>query len=111
MVVGESQVLENGRGGTAGRGAGAHLADTVRGLRRELAAYRAVLPDRGVAEDQLDVLAHEADNAEQALGLVDSERMRHSLLLVAAVIGSVSALTAPLDALRQAVERLAPPRP
>jgi hypothetical protein len=111
VVVGESHVLENGRGGTVGSGPGADLAQAVRRLRRELTAHRPVLPDRAVAEDELDALADEAGNAERALDLVDFERIRHSLLLVAAAIGSVSALAEPLGSLREAVERLAPSLP
>lgn len=128
MVVGESHVLEDERSVRAGTGLGARpghgpedgpgagLRAAVGGLRRELTAHRPLLPDRAVAEDQLDALADHADQADrrgragQALGLPESERMRHSLLLVAAALGSVSALTEPLDALREAVELLAPPR-
>jgi hypothetical protein len=119
VVVGKSHVLESERGGTAGvgqgrgpeDGPGAGLRAAVGRLRRELTAHRPLLPDRAVAQDELAALAGQADNADRALGLLDPERMRHSLLLVAAALGSVSALTEPLDALRQAVEQLAPPRP
>lgn len=111
VVVGESHVLENGRGGTVGSGPGAGLVDAVGRMRRELIAYRPMLPDRAVAEDELDALARAAGTLDRVPGQAESERIRHSLLLVAAVLGSVSALTAPLDALREAVERLAPPRP
>jgi hypothetical protein len=111
VVVGESQVLEGGRGGTADGAPGTELAVAVRRLRRELTAHRPMLPDRAVAEDELDALARDAADADRAPGPVDSERMRHSLLLVAAVLGSVSALAAPLGELRVAVERLAPPLP
>jgi hypothetical protein len=117
VVVGETRVLDDDRGGSsarpgaagAGRGAAAGLHDAVVWLRRELAAYRPLLPDRAVAEDELDELAGHAATAGRAGILPDTERLRHSLLLVAAALGSVSALTAPLDALREAVEILAPP--
>ncbi|WNI18566.1 DUF5955 family protein [Actinacidiphila sp. ITFR-21] len=116
-MVGETQVLNDDRSGTAARpggggapgGAVAGLHDAVAWLRRELAAYRPLLPDRAVAEDELDELAVQAAAAGRAGMLPETERLRHSLLLVAAALGSVSALTAPLDALRQAVEILAPP--
>lgn len=118
MVVGESHVLEGERSVTAGdvsgegpgEGPRAELRAAVGRLRRELTAHRPVLPDRVVAEDELDALARQVENVDCALGVSDSERMRHSLLLVAAALGSVSALAAPLDALREAVESLAPPR-
>jgi hypothetical protein len=120
VVVGETHVLENGRGAAVGSGPGAEPADreladrelagAVGRMRRELIAYRAMLPDRAVAEDELDALARAAGAVDRAPDTVDTERIRHSLLLVAAVIGSVSALTEPLDALREDVERLAPSR-
>ncbi|WP_237405028.1 DUF5955 family protein [Actinacidiphila reveromycinica] len=103
-------MLDDGRGGTVGGGPGTGLADAVDRMRRELAAYRRALPDRSVAEDGLGALARAAA-ADRAPDPADSERMRHSLLLVVAAVGSVSALTAPLDALREAVETLAPPCP
>ncbi|MFC4031042.1 DUF5955 family protein [Streptomyces polygonati] len=115
--MGETQVLDDDRGGMAarpggggaGRSAAVGLHDAVAWLRRELAAYRPLLPDRAVAEDELEELAAQAVTAGRAGILPDTERLRHSLLLVAAALGSVSALTAPLDALREAVETLAPP--
>ncbi|WP_329137812.1 DUF5955 family protein [Streptomyces sp. NBC_01476] len=115
--MGETQVLDDDRSGMAARpggdgapgGAAVGLQDAVALLRRELAAYRPLLPDRAVAEDQLDQLAGQAATAARAGILLDTERLRHSLLLVAAALGSVSALAAPLDALREAVETLAPP--
>lgn len=111
VVVGESHVLENGRGAAVGSGPGADLAEAVGRMRRELITYRPMLPDRAVAEAELDALARAAGAVDRAPGSVDSERLRHSLLLVVAAIGSVSALTEALDALREAVERIAPPRP
>jgi hypothetical protein len=115
------QVVDDDRGGTAARpggdgapggatrceGAGLHRA--VARLRRELAAYPTLLPDRAVAEDGLDDLAGQAAALGRPGVVTDTERLRHSLLLVAAALGSVSALTAALDALREAVETLAPP--
>jgi hypothetical protein len=117
VVVGETQVLDDDRSGMSARpggggapgGAAAGLHEAVAWLRRELAAYRPLLPDRAVAEDELDELAGQAAMVGRPGTLPDTERLRHSLLLVAAALGSVSALTAPLDALREAVETLAPP--
>jgi Family of unknown function (DUF5955) len=118
VVVGESHVLEGERSVRAGDvpgegpddGPRAALRAAVGRLRGELTAHRPLLPDRVVAEDELDALARQAETADRALGVADSERMRHSLLLVAAVLGSVSALAASLGALREAVESLAPSR-
>lgn len=117
-AVGETQVLDDDRSGTAARaaadgapgGEGAALLSAVARLRGELADYRPLLPDRDVAEDELAALAHQAGLAEASPALVDTERLRRSLLLVVAAIGSVSALAVPLDAVREAVETLAPPR-
>jgi hypothetical protein len=69
-------------------------------LARELAAYRPALPDRAVAEEALAELARQAAGRSAP----DPEQMRQSLLLVAAVLGSVSRLAVPLGALREAVE-------
>jgi len=118
VLVGESNVLESEHRSTSGvsapggpeDGPGAGLRSAVEWLRRELTAHRPLVPDQSVAEDEMDALDHQADIADRTRGPLDSERMRHSLLLVAAVLGSVSALAAPLEALREAVEVLAPPR-
>lgn len=115
--VGESNVLEGGRRDRTGvgpadglgDGPGAELRRAVERLRRELTAHRPPLPDQAVAEDELEALARQAESAERGDGcpaVPDSDRMRHSLLLVAAVLGSVSALAAPLEDLREAVECL-----
>lgn len=103
MVVGETHVVgadrsASGVGVGAGGGGGA-LRTAVARLERDLAAYRPALPDRAVAEAEL------ADLARQASGVPAPEQLRHSLLLVAAALGSVSALRAPLAALREAVEQ------
>jgi hypothetical protein len=111
VVVGESHVLDGERSAVAGNGPAAGLREAVRRMRRELTAHPPLAPDRTVAEDALEELAGQAETAERALGLVDCERVRHSLLLVAAALGSISALAAPLDELREAVERLVPPHP
>jgi hypothetical protein len=106
MVVGETHVVGADRGGSVVRTVtveGGALRAAVARLERDLAAYRPALPDRAVAEDEL------ADLARQASGTPAPDQLRHSLLLVAAALGSVSALAAPLAALREAVERqLAP---
>ena len=108
-MLGETQVLEDDRGAASAPALGGlgdgRLHGAVARLKRELAAYQRPLPDRGVAEDELDALAaHAADAAP------DTERLRHSLLLVAAALGSVSALSAALEALREAVEAVVSPR-
>lgn len=101
MVVGETHVVDGDRSEGAVRpasGAGAALCAAVARLERELAEYRPVLPDRAVAEEEL------AELSRQAGGPPAPEQLRHSLLLVAAALGSVSRLAAPLAALREAVE-------
>lgn len=119
-MVGETQVLDDDRSGTAARaaadgapggagGPGAGLRTAVARLRAELSAYRPQLPDRAVAEDELAALDRQAAAADEAPGLVDVEHLRHSLLLVAAALGSVSALAAPVNAVREAVEDLLSP--
>ncbi|WP_329173632.1 MULTISPECIES: DUF5955 family protein [unclassified Streptomyces] len=80
-------------------GGGAALRAAVARLELELAAYRRALPDRAVAEEEL------AELARQTSGAPSPEQLRQSLLLVAAALGSVSALAAPLAALRDAVEQ------
>jgi hypothetical protein len=110
-------VLDDDRSGTAARtpadgapgGAVASLHRAVARLRRELTAYRRLLPDRAVAEAELEALDRHAAAVGETPGRLDTERLRHSLLLVAAALGSVSALTAPLIEVRDAVEELAPP--
>jgi hypothetical protein len=102
MVVGETHVVDADCGGSVVGtidGGAAALRAAVARLERELAAYRRALPDRAVAEDEL------AELARQAVGAPAPEQLRHSLLLVAAALGSVSALAAPLAALREAVEQ------
>lgn len=68
-------------------------------LRRRLAAHRAEFPDRAVAEDELAAIGAMARE-----GAPDQGRLRRSLLLVAASLGSVSAFAADLARLRAAVE-------
>ncbi|MEU9184202.1 DUF5955 family protein [Streptomyces sp. NPDC048484] len=77
----------------------AELKTAVSRLRRELAAHPAEFPDRCIAEDELAALAAMAGG-----GTPEIPRLRRSLLLVAGAIGSVSALTAALAAVRGAVE-------
>ncbi|WP_277440683.1 DUF5955 family protein [Streptomyces sp. SPB162] len=72
---------------------------SVARVRRELAALRSELPDRAIAEDELGALANAAD-----VGILEIDRMRHSLLLIAAALGSVSALMVALAELRRAVD-------
>ncbi|GHA20542.1 hypothetical protein GCM10010372_20800 [Streptomyces tauricus] len=84
----------------------AELRTAVSRLRRELAALPAEFPDRGIAEDELAALA-----AMAVSGIPEIPRLRRSLLLVAGSIGSVSALTTGLAAVRTAVDLFGePPR-
>ncbi|MEV0641248.1 DUF5955 family protein [Streptomyces sp. NPDC050619] len=84
----------------------AELGTAVSRLRRELAAYQAEFPDRGIAEDELAALA-----AMTADGAPEIPRLRRSLLLIAGAIGSVSALSRGLSDVRGAVELFGqPPR-
>jgi hypothetical protein len=113
FAAGETRVADDDRGGAAARTAAdgtppaAQLRTAVARVQRELAAYHAILPDRAVAEDELAALARQASLPGPS-GAPDTETLRHSLLLVAAALGSVSALAEPLAELRQAVERTAP---
>jgi hypothetical protein len=75
------------------------LRTAVSRLRRELAALPSEFPDRGIAEDELATLA-----AMAAGGTPEIPRLRSSLLLVAAAIGSVSALARGLTEVREAVD-------
>ncbi|TPQ19530.1 DUF5955 family protein [Streptomyces sporangiiformans] len=84
----------------------AELRTAVSRLRRELAAYPADFPDRGIAEDELAALA-----AMAVSGIPEVPRLRRSLLLIAGSIGSVSALSSGLAEVRSAVELFGePPR-
>lgn len=114
FAVGETQVVDDDRGGAAARTAAAdgtqraaQLRAAVARVQRELAAYRPALPDRAVAEDELSALARLA-SLPGPPGMLDTEALRHSLLLVAAALGSVSALTESLAELHLAVERTMP---
>jgi hypothetical protein len=77
-------------------------------LQRELAGHPAEFPDRGIAEEELAVLA-----AMVAAGEPEIPRMHRSLLLIAGAIGSVSALGPALMDVRNAVDLIVevPPRP
>ncbi|MDI3385180.1 DUF5955 family protein [Streptomyces sp. B-S-A8] len=77
----------------------ARLCSAVSRLRRELAAYPAEFPDRGIAEDELAALA-----AMAAHGIPEVPRLRRSLLLIAGSVGSVSALAGALTDVREAVD-------
>jgi hypothetical protein len=88
---------------TAAAGA---LRAAVDRVSRELAAHPARLADRASAEEELARLRALAGD-----GPPDVARLRGSLLLVAAALGSVSALAAALHALRQAVDAFTAPPP
>ena len=75
------------------------LRAAVARLHRELAGYRAELPDRSIAEEELAVL-----DAVTAAGVPEAERLRRSLLVVAGALGSVSALGSALTEVRCAIE-------
>ncbi len=80
------------------------LRAAVSRLRRELAAHPAEFRDRGIAEEELAALhAMAQDGAPEAV------RLRRSLLLVAAAIGSVSALAPAVTSVRDAVELFGEP--
>ncbi|MCM2576661.1 DUF5955 family protein [Streptomyces meridianus] len=99
--------MEHGRTAEAGGGDPrvARLRQAVARLRRELAGHPADLPDRTVAEDELAVL-----DAMVSTGFPEVPRLRHSLLLVAGAVGSVSALGAALREVRKAVEIFTDPQ-
>ncbi|MEV6021831.1 DUF5955 family protein [Streptomyces sp. NPDC052036] len=82
----------------------AELRTAVSRLRRELATLPAEFADRGIAEDELAVLA-----AMVAGGVPEIPRLRRSLLLIAGAIGSVSALARALAEVREAVEGFGEP--
>lgn len=82
----------------------AGLSAAVSRLREELDAYPAQLRDRRAAEEELAAL-----DAQLADGGPTAEGLRHSLLLVLAAIGSVSALSEPLSGLRNAIELFGEP--
>ncbi|WP_247597523.1 DUF5955 family protein [Streptomyces sp. RKND-216] len=75
------------------------LRAAVDRVSRELAAHPARLSDRGAAEEELGRLRVLAAGEPP-----DVARLRGSLLLVAAALGSVSALAAALEELRRAVD-------
>ncbi|WP_442806211.1 DUF5955 family protein [Streptomyces sp. NBC_01317] len=98
--VGQPRVTESyGRGERHEDPGVLELRAAVSRLRRELAAYPAEFRDRAIAEDELSALATMAAN-----GAPEVPRMRRSLLLIVGSIGSVSALTSPLLAVRAAVD-------
>ncbi|MGH3314044.1 MAG: DUF5955 family protein [Streptomyces sp.] len=84
----------------------AELRAAVTRLRAELDDYPAQLRDRRTAEDELDTLA-----ALVGTGAPPAAGLCRSLLLIAAAVGSVSALRAALADLRNAVELFGEPRP
>ncbi|MFI9168389.1 DUF5955 family protein [Streptomyces lincolnensis] len=83
----------------------AELRTAVSRLRRELAAHPAEFTDRGIAEDELAVLAAMTNG-----GHPEIPRLRRSLLLIAGAIGSVSALSRGLSDVRAAVDLFGEPR-
>ncbi|MCG3040919.1 DUF5955 family protein [Streptomyces fenghuangensis] len=82
------------------------LRRAVSRLHRELAGYRAQLADRQIAEDELAAV-----DAELRAGAPEVARLRHSLLLIAGAVGSVSALAEALAEVRKAVELFGAPAP
>lgn len=82
------------------------LRTAVSRVRRELAAHPVEFTDRGIAEDELAAL-----DAMAVSGRPEVPRLRRSLLLIAGSLGSVSALSAGLTEVRNAVELFGePPR-
>ncbi len=112
MFVGETRVVNGDRSEGPVRpaaGGDVSLRAAVIRLEREVAEYHRFLPDRAVAEEELAELERQAGGGAPA-----PEQLRQSLLLIAAALGSVSALAAPVAALREAVERelnRQPPQP
>ncbi|MFE9251698.1 DUF5955 family protein [Streptomyces sp. NPDC007088] len=82
------------------------LCAAVSGLRREIAAYAVEFADRAVAESELAALASTAEG-----GSPEVARLRRSLLLVTAAVGSVSALAPALAHVRAAIELFGPAAP
>ncbi|MFE6226981.1 DUF5955 family protein [Streptomyces sp. NPDC057854] len=82
------------------------LRSAVARLRRELAGHRVEFADREIAEDALAAL-----DAMAVSGAPEVWRLRRSLLLVAGSLGSVSALSEALAAVRHAVELFGPAHP
>nr|WP_240979290.1 DUF5955 family protein [Streptomyces sp. HNM0574] len=84
----------------------AGLCASVGRLRDELDAYPAELRDRRIAEEALDALA-----AMATAGVPDVQELRFALLQVAGAVGSVSALSDSVAAVRHAVELFGDPAP
>ncbi|MEV0844919.1 DUF5955 family protein [Streptomyces sp. NPDC049954] len=82
------------------------LGAAVSGLRREIATYAVEFADRAVAENELAALAATAGD-----GAPEVARLRRSLLLVTAAVGSVSALAPALAQVRAAIELFGPAGP
>lgn len=101
-AVGQQRAIPVADGGEDPRVAG--LGAAVARLRNELAAYPAQLHDRRTAEDELAAL-----DAQLAEGAPTLEGLRHSLLLIVAAVGSVSALAQALSGLRNAIELFGEP--
>ncbi|RKN38285.1 DUF5955 family protein [Streptomyces hoynatensis] len=82
------------------------LREAATRLRRDLNAFRAPLADREIAERELTAL-----DGLIAAGVPDEAALRHTLLLIAAAVGSVSALAPGVVRLRHAVELFGVPHP
>lgn len=99
------QTRSQARGQTRAAGGGGtdprveELRGAVSRLSRELAGHPAMLPDRGIAEEELRAL-----DAMLSSGPPDVPRLRSSLLLVASAVGSVSALSSALAEMRQVID-------
>ncbi|MET7641153.1 DUF5955 family protein [Streptomyces sp. NPDC005438] len=82
----------------------ATLLRSVVGLRAQLAQYPARLRDRELADEELAVLERTA-----LQGVPPPDQLRRSLLVLAAALGSVSALAPALTEVRVAVELFGEP--
>ncbi|WP_101257018.1 DUF5955 family protein [Streptomyces barkulensis] len=82
------------------------LRRAVSRLHRELAGYRAQLADRQIAEEELAAM-----EAALRAGAPEVGGLRHSLLLIAGAVGSVSALSGALAEVCKAVELFGAPTP
>ena len=99
MVRSETVVQPSGAGAVVAGSPADALRAAVSRTRRELAAHPAELPDRAAAEEELALMEVMAAHGTPEVG-----RLRGSLLLVAAALGSVSALADALGELRRTTE-------
>lgn len=108
-MASEEAGVDRGAGGAAPCGTDPRLfalRDAVDRLRRDLGSYRAPLEDREVAERGLGLL----EAATAAGEPPDTAALGRALLLIAAAVGSVSALAPAVSQLCAAAELFGVPR-